>query len=86
MKKGNFTLGVGTVITLGSIMASSLTSYFTTINTQAAQMNEVKSELKEDISIDRQRIATVEEAIKTIKDNQMEQRNDIKEILKFVKQ
>ena len=48
------------------------------------KLNNTKLETQIDFSNDRQRIATVEEAIKTIKESQVETRNDIKEILRII--
>lgn len=83
--KGTLTLPVAVVGSVILTVAAGLASYFGTVNAQDNKISEAKTVINESISQDRQRISTLEEAVKTIKDSQLETRADIKEILRRVK-
>lgn len=60
MKRGQITVTIGAAVTAGTILVSGLTSYFTDRIRGTVQLNEVKAELKEDISKDRQNISALQ--------------------------
>ncbi len=85
MNRGQITIGIG--LAWGGIMAavSGTTTYFVTQQAVKDKINDTTTEIHADISTDRERISKLEEAISTIKDSQLEERTDIKEILSRVK-
>ncbi len=85
MKKENMQIVGGMLIAAvtvaGSIFASKITASAEIKDT----INETKTELSSSISVDRQNIATLNEAITTIKTDNAEIKRDIKDILKLIK-
>lgn len=74
--------------TVGSIVISAITAtaaYFGTVNAQNQKVGDLRSENQTEFGKDRERITAVETDIKTIKDLQLESRNDIKELLRRIK-
>lgn len=83
--QGNITIPIAIV---GSVLIATITgaaSYFGTVNAQNAKVADVKEELKEDISKDRQRITAVETDMQTIKSSQLRTEAYVLDILKQVK-
>lgn len=85
MNRGGVTLLAGLSWAGIGVVLAGLTSYFTAQATTNEKINNTATVIYSSISQDRERIATVEEAIKTIKDSQLETRSDVKEILRRVK-
>lgn len=77
--------GIGIIWTVVVSTASVVGVYFTNQTAIAQKVNDAKTEFAKDISSDRQDIATLKEAVNTLKENSTETRNDVKEILKFLK-
>lgn len=84
MNKGQTTLVSLIVAGVFTLLASIGGAWISGSSAANDKLNDTKLETQMDFSADRQRIATVEEAIKTIKESQMETRNDVKEILKIL--
>lgn len=94
--KGQITLGLGILWTTIFTTFSIAGAYFSNQANVAGKINEtavainanistVTEKINADISEDRQRLSSLEEAIKTIKENSVENTRDIKEILKILK-
>lgn len=83
--KGQMTMGVGVLWAIITTTLGVAGSYYTSASTINEKINESAAVINSEISTDRERIATLEEAIKTIKDSQQETRSDVKEILRRVK-
>lgn len=94
-EKGQITFGFGVLWASITTTLSIAGVYFTNQAAIADKVNIAKTEIYTDIganqkteadnrAADLQRIATLEEAIKTLKDNSTETRNDVKALLQFV--
>lgn len=82
---GQVSVPLAAALTGVTFIISGLTSYFTAqMNTQE-QVAKINTTLSSDISIDRERIAKVEEAVTSIKVSQQTTEKDIKEILRLIK-
>lgn len=82
---GQVSVPLAAALTGVTFIISGLTSYFTAqMNTQE-QVAKISTTLSSDISIDRERIAKVEEAVTSIKVSQQTTEKDIKEILRLIK-
>ena len=85
LNRGQISIPIAAALTGATFIISGLTSYFTSqMNTQS-QVSNLSTVLSSDISMDRERIAKVEEAITSIKTSQQTTEKDIKEILRLVK-
>lgn len=73
------------VLTGATFLISGFTSYFTSEMSTQAKVADLTQGMTMEISADRQRIATLEEAILTIKTSQKTTESDVKEILKLLK-
>lgn len=85
MNKGQLTFGIGAIIATGTLIASVLTSYFTTANTQDRAINASEVRVTQRVTDTNERVAKLEEAVTTIKESQIETQKDIKEILRRIK-
>ena len=83
MNKGQITIGIAWTALLTT--TSVLGVYFTNQSLVTEKVNTVKTEIYQDISVNKQEIAALKEAVLTIKESQAEIRSDIKQILKLVK-
>lgn len=79
------TIGVGILWTGISTTAAVTGVYFSNQSTITEKVTAAKESVAVEISANKQRISTLEEAVKNIKENQIEQGRDIKEILKLLK-
>jgi uncharacterized protein (UPF0333 family) len=84
-KKGTISLPIAAVGGIILTVLSGAAAYFTTVNAQNDKVNGLRGDTQIELGKDRERITAVETDIKTIKDYQLESRNDIKELLRRVK-
>lgn len=82
MNRGQVTVGIGLAWAAITTVIAVTAGYFANASQIQTKISDNKSEIYKDITSDRERISKVEEAITTIKDSQLEARNDIKELLK----
>lgn len=82
---GQLTLPIGFALAGISFVVSPVVAYFTGQMAIRDTVSQNNTGVYMDISKDRERIATLEEAIRTIKSSQEETRTDVKEILRRVK-
>lgn len=83
--QGHMAVGWGILWAVAAGTAGVLGSYYSTNAAQDNKSAVIKSELKSDISQDRERISSLETGIKDFKDLQEESRADIKELLRRTK-
>jgi len=79
------TIGIGTAIAMGTVIASALGAYFTSQIGINEKINFVQSSVFAEVNHNSQRISALEEAVSTIKTDTSTIKNDIKEILRAVK-
>lgn len=85
MFKGQVSIPLAATLTGATFLISGLTSYFTSQMKTQASIGDVRTEYSAEISEDRQRLAKLEEAIDSIKDDSKTTKNDIKQILQLLK-
>lgn len=73
---------VATVVTVGIAL---VTGYFTAARTTDGKIEDVRAKLEQSDKATIQRVATLEEAVKTIKEDNREIKSDVKAILRAVK-
>lgn len=84
MNRGQITIGIGLLWTTIMTTASVVGVYYTNQSGIAEKVNIAKTEINNNRVEDLQRIATLEEAVRTMKDNTTDIRNDVKSLLQFV--
>lgn len=84
-QKGQITIGVGLLWTAIMTTASIVGVYFSNNTTITEKVNAAKTELKEDISQDRQNISSLKADQENSKNDIKEIKADVKELLKLWK-
>lgn len=79
------TIPIAVAFTGATLLVSIVGSYFTSQIQTQAQVNEVRTDLSKDITMDRENIAALKEAVDTIKDQTKQTQTDVKEILRLIK-
>ena len=83
--KGAMTIGVGALVGTGTVVASVLAAYFTRLNATNEKISTVRSDVMAEISLDRQNVAGIQEAVNTLKATVDKQNDLLVQILRAVK-
>lgn len=75
--KGLISIPLTLAISVGMVVIGGITVFWKTAGSTDGKINEVKTEVLADISEDRQRISTLEEAVKTIKEDTSEIKDNL---------
>lgn len=85
LKKGAISIGLGTVVTSGGILAASLSSYYTALASAQQNLNVATATLNSSIDEDRQRISKLEASLADIQQDEKEENRNIVQILQILK-
>ena len=80
-QKGIIQITLPVVITIIGCVSVGIAGFYASLSGASTERGEIKTEFKADISQDRERISTLEEAVRTIKEDTSEIKLDIKTLL-----
>ena len=80
-QRGAIAFGLPVLLSIIGFVGAGYGLFYSAIGNANDERDTIKTEVKEDISKDRERISTLEEAVRTIKEDTGEIKSDIKTLL-----